>query len=339
VLLSGQGIELRVWFERRGYVKDEQIVWAPHRREVDPSIMSEQGALDGGALIGTLRLDQMSDDQAHALVEDRRGDPGYLELGKWAVSQIIHPKIERLVNLLRTTYGQYWVAAPERWDSRKLSLGHYCHVILQTRWSLDGGASWHEFCPDEPTSAPISVTWNGVAYRELLTEADWRALGDVYMSDLEPGPAALAFARAREIFGSQDLATSSMAAVTALELAMGEFLQRQSADRKPLADAAAKAKDLPMDVRLFLIGSTYSLGSDDELEQALEVIRIRNEAVHQAKMPRDGDEKKVETLLRVISRMLPGPPVKLAIPLKGGTRMSPQHWEELYERGRLPSPS
>jgi hypothetical protein len=298
-------------------------------------MMSEQGALDGGPLFGTLRVDQISDDQAQALVEDRLGDPGYLQLGKWAVSQIIHPKIERLVNLLRTSYGQYWIAAPERWDSRKMSLGHYCHVILQTRWSLDGGASWQEFCPDERTTAPITLVWDGSGFRELLTEADWRALGGVYLSDLEPGPATFAFARARESLASQDLATSSMAAVTALELAMGEFLQRQAANRKPLEDAAAKAKDLSMDVRLFLIGSTYGLGSDDELEQALDVIRIRNEAVHQAKMPRTGDEKKIETLLRIVSRMLPGPPAKFAIPLKiGGDRMSAAHWDELYQTGR-----
>jgi hypothetical protein len=72
------------------------------------------------------------------------------------------------------------------------------------------------------------------------------------------------------------------------------------------------------------------LASDHELEQALEVIRIRNEAVHQAKMPRAADGEKLETLLRVISRMLPGPPVKLATPLKvGGARMPAQHWEEL----------
>jgi hypothetical protein len=121
--------ELRVWFERRGYIGTEGpdegfIRYSPDRREVDPAIMERQGVLEAGPLLGAIGLRDVPNDQFRAVAEGRTGDPAYVALGKRVVKRVVYPPVSRLIDILRTTYGQFWFRPLAPWDSRRQSLGN-----------------------------------------------------------------------------------------------------------------------------------------------------------------------------------------------------------------------
>lgn len=105
------------------------------------------------------------------------GVPAYEALGKRIV-RLIRPPVNKLINLLRANYGQYWLREIEEWDSRSRSLGSFC-AGLGVRWSLDGGKTWSNFVPTERFAESYGFTTlpSDEDFRqELLTEDDWREL-------------------------------------------------------------------------------------------------------------------------------------------------------------------
>lgn len=136
--------ELKVSFEHRGYVDDGYVRFDWKRDEVDPSIIPRQAVLEGGHLAGWLKI-ELPDEELEALRKVSTGDPAYEALGRRLI-KLIRPPVNKLINLLRTNYGQYWLREIEEWDSRSRSLGSFC-AGLGIRWSLDGGKTWGNLSP------------------------------------------------------------------------------------------------------------------------------------------------------------------------------------------------
>jgi hypothetical protein len=99
---------LKVWFERRGYVRDGMIEFDYKRKEVEPAIIPKQVVLEAGPMTGSFTIKDVSDVELEAVKGNKEGDPNYISLGKRIVS-IIQPPVSNLLRILRIQYGQYWL--------------------------------------------------------------------------------------------------------------------------------------------------------------------------------------------------------------------------------------
>src|SRR5205085_8139310 len=109
--------ELKVSFEQRGFVDDSgHVRFKWERHEVDPAVIPRQAVLEGGYLVGWLKI-EVPDEEVENLRKVTTGDPAYEALGRRIV-RLIRPPVNKLINLLRANYGQYWLKEIEEWDSR-----------------------------------------------------------------------------------------------------------------------------------------------------------------------------------------------------------------------------
>jgi hypothetical protein len=109
VYCPDENTEIKLWFERRGYTGERGFIeYDLNRREVDPTIMERQEVLKGGPLVGRVTLRNLSAEDLRPIIEDTKGAPKYVALGK-KVTHLLSPRIRRLVSILRTCYGQYWI--------------------------------------------------------------------------------------------------------------------------------------------------------------------------------------------------------------------------------------
>jgi len=58
---------LKVWFERRGFVRDGFIVYDRKRQEADSEIIPKQAVLDAGPLRGLLEIQEISAEEIMSL--------------------------------------------------------------------------------------------------------------------------------------------------------------------------------------------------------------------------------------------------------------------------------
>ena len=104
--------QLDVWFERCGFIRDQEVVFDYQRREVDPHLMSQQGVLDAGALRGLLRVAEPPQPALKAIVDNVKGNPDYLEFSKRLIEDVLYPRLTSFLDILRIRFGQYWIPDP-----------------------------------------------------------------------------------------------------------------------------------------------------------------------------------------------------------------------------------
>ena len=225
LLQSPGGTELRVWFDRCGYVDDKRIQFDPERREIDPEVMACQGLLDAGPLNAELRYVGVSDEEIAAL---RRADfsagrtdpePLYEALGK-RVSKLIGPPIHKFTQLLAINYGQYWLQPWLPYDSTQhATLGSY-FSLCGAQWKSNTGEKWIPFRPsrlETHFSAEIPSRFD-----EYLNKKDWRQLAQLAHSKEEPQLAVQCIALVNELVGQDRLRHALIECVTAFEVAFAE---------------------------------------------------------------------------------------------------------------------
>jgi len=300
---------LQLWFERRGYT--ESIVQFDfERQEVDANLVSKQGRLDAGPLFGRLRLADISNDVIDALRHDLTGDARYLALGKSVVSSV-HPIIERLLRLLRVRYGQHWLNVLERWDSRRLSLGAICYD-WNMRWSDDDGANWHLFKPDKMVRkyGPGERT----KFNEYLTQLDWLDLKTAVEKGDDPSLATELATNSHRLISETELRHAVVEAVSALEVAISEAVRGPIKQSHELTDSAASfLKDTPLKTRLVVAASLIGDIAPGKVEDALRAIKLRNEIVHEGRVPEQQDMKQVRAVLEVAATLMSGPRMKFPV--------------------------
>lgn len=302
--------KLEFWFERWGFVNEttdgikDFILFSYSRKEVDPERMTWQAILDAGPLMGMLTILDLSQEEALALSENRVGDSAYVKLGKKVV-KLMFPPISKLIHVLRDSYGQYWLKSLSRWDSRHESLGHYCGTVLGLEYSLDGGYTWKRFQPDK-SEQTIVVNHRRISLAEYLQERDWRELGRIVNAAVGPTLASDTLIRAHKALDSGNLQYALIEGITALEMAISEYMTRYFKGKKVLDSSLSPFWNLPLRTQLVSVAAASGRITPQDSEMAILAIELRNRVIHEGENLASEAFDTVHTLLRVVASLLLG---------------------------------
>lgn len=322
---------LKVWFERRGFVDDGLIKFDVTRKEVDSTIIPTQAALVAGSLFGLLEIQEPTPAEIASLLENRTGDPTYKALGDRVVNKLIYPPVSRFIDTLRTKYGQYWIRELHNWDSRNGTLGAYCHSLL-LKWSLDDGATWSDFIPDEPMVYTTVMVGTVESFRKYLTQEDWKDLAQLSSQKYEPPLASLFLSRASQLLDEEDYKYALIEGITALELAVSEAIKPKLLVDDNLIKSIQRFWTLPIGTQVIIVATLSGKISQENLSHSLEAIEIsnsiRNQAIHEGKIPRDEMKAHLSGLLKTVSALLFGSNYKLPSARLGNRVMTVEEWEQ-----------
>lgn len=307
--ITDPGAELKVWFERRGYVEDGWIKFDCNRKEVDSKIMRNQAKLVAGPLFGMLKIQNISTAEEEALRQNSMGDSQYMALGK-RVLRLIENPVAGILDMLRIIYGQYWLAEFLKWDRQNQidSLGNYC-FRLGMKWSLDDGKTSSDFLPDKPIAIEGMTIQMGRDYSDYLSSNDWESIqGELrHQRGYKPSLAEQVFARANRLLKEDDMKYAYVESVTAFEIAVGDFIKDLLGDSKALKKAIGNIGIGAKGAFLSVVSGKNNLA---DVELAFSAIETRNKIVHEGYEPIDNDKTELEALLKVISTLLPAPVYK-----------------------------
>lgn len=321
---------LKIWFERRGFVQGGFIVFNYKKHEVDAKIIPSQGVLEGGPLFGLLEVRGLSDKELEAIREDKKDDH-YIAFGKKIINKIIYPCVSRFLNILRINYGQFWIKNLNKWDARNESLGSYCS-LLELSCSSDGGKNWHKFRPNEPSTMRKAKISSHEEFKQFITDDDWQKIKLLVQSDLETTLAIESLVRSRKFLSRGNIRNSLIEGVTALEIAIEEFIRNQikSAgypndffDINIIKDLRHKLKNIAA------IRGNFPI---DNIEKALEVINKRNKVVHEAWNPPEESFPSIKSelfgLYYIVNCLLETPIIKFPSPNPGNYIVPPEYWDK-----------
>lgn len=333
---SDPNAQLKIWFEQWGFKENNGFIKFDYeRREVDPNIIPMQAILDAGPLMGSLEIQALSKEKLASLQGNRTGDTHYIDLGKKIVTLIQQP-VTRFLEVLRTNYGQYWIRRLEKWDSREMSLGAYCHR-LNLKWSLDEGETRAHFEPDKRI-AYLGVTLHiDKDFREYLTKDDWQELREASQQRYEPSLSAKLLARSHQFLNQDNLKHAFIEGVSALEIALGEFIRQKLDNNKSLAEDMQSFWQLPLKAQMVTILSVLGTVQLGNVEVTADAIEIRNKVVHEGLEPDEEAKHALSGLLRTAAALLPGPRFRFPS-INPGNAMRPlSEWEKQMkkdDRGR-----
>lgn len=324
---SDKGIHLRVWFERCGYTVMNMVEYDDVRREVDPAIMRNQARLDGGPLVGQIKLD-LKPEELTKLTGSEIGDDIRIRLAQKLIDHI-QPATGRLVDIVRTTYGQYWLPEFRPWDSRQQGLGFYCRHVLHLYWSFDSGSTWSEFVPDQPT---VRVHFpREPDYSQYITESDWRGVAKLAALPGKEPLAAMLISQSRNYLHSGDLRHAVIEGVSALDVAVNGFMREKLKGSGQLQKVAQSFFQLGLAAQAIIVMSSLGDISAEEMEIVARLVDVRNNVVHKGLTPSEDDANQLEALLKTTSKLIPGPVFKFPTLYYGNRVMSSDEWQRAYE--------
>jgi hypothetical protein len=300
--------ELRVWFEQNGFIENGRVRFDYERKELDANTISQHPLLDAGPLIGTLKLPNVPDEALEALQENRAGDPAYVGFGRRVV-HLIHDPVARLLGVLRTNYGQYWIIDLKEWHSRDQSLGRYFSLVIQTKWSLDEGVTWQDFLPDNPELLPSS-DGSPATYESLLTQQDWRELQQHLSEGYEPRLAAELVTGTHQLIERQDLRGAVLQTTLALEVALNEFMHRKMRMNRILADNLQPWASLGLPARLAAVATLSGVVSPQQVESALKLAEMNQKIIQEGWIPPFTAREELRHAMQTVAALLSGPSFK-----------------------------
>lgn len=322
-------IKLKVWFERRGFVEDGSIRYDLKRREVDPQIMATQAVLEGGRLMGLVEYHNITNEELTTLKENKVGDVAYVKLGTKIIKIISIPLVEFL-QLLRIRFGQYWINELEKWNSTEESIGQYCRFWF-LRWSSDEGKTWSDFVPDKKQRAVdvyLDATGDFLSY---LTENDWKSLPELLKNKDGFSLAEITLNRTHQYLDQGDLRHAIIEGATAVELAIPEFFRLRLGNNERLQKEMGGFWNSSASTQLIAIGSAIGI-SQKNIENTIDVIKLRHKIVHEGLTPDKNDERKVRTLLRTVAFLFGEPKFRFPKSNHGNAIMPLGEWEKEYKK-------
>jgi hypothetical protein len=332
ILNNDQNTELKIWFERFGFVDGSLIEFDYHRQEVDPNIIPQQAIIEAGPLMGLLEIREISEEELIPLTENSIGDENFITFGKKVVNKLIYPSVARFIRILRTNYCQYWIQDLEKWDSRRESLGRYCQKRLHLKWSLDGGDTWSDFVPNKPIGPPccVEITLGfSEIYLEYITSEDWQKLRKAIQDEYDPTTAANFLARTNQFLDQGNLKHALIEGVSAFELAINEFFRHKMIDddSKSLRDGMKSFMELSL--RAQIISISLALGNIpvQDIKNAVNVVNMRNKLIHEGRDPPKEAKDEICGLLNIIKELLSGPRFKFPKSNPGNLIMSNEDWK------------
>ena len=332
-----QGTTVHFWFERYGRLEGSMIMFDGRHRDVDPAVMDRQGKLEAGPLFFSVEIADPPAEEVEAIAAERYDSPEYDRLGKRVVKKNLDPIARRFLQTLRFNFGQYWLDDWPSWDSREMSLGNYCH-LLNMKWRIPPRRKARPFMPTSRTRAPIALGAGiGSTWSEYLSKADWRDLETVLQEDTEPSIAVRVLIRAHELLEQGELRAGVIECATALEIAVDQRF-RQAVG--PHAEKAQTFFQLPLATRVIASG----VGPDGKLfsgvDEALKLITVRNEIVHEGVEVPSGFGKTARATLELVRQILGEGEIRLPTAGAGNLLVAnPSQWESRYKNSKAPGGS
>jgi hypothetical protein len=342
---------LKIWFERRGFVDGNLLKFDYERQEVDPQIMSKQGRLDAGPLIGLLEIRGLSSEEVASLKEKKASDKQYSVLEK-KVIKLFYPCVNKFLSILRGQYGQYWIPEIEKWNSHKESASSYLRRFGFPKWSLDGGKTWQIFASPNEVRLSVGALRKQQDFREYITKEEWQEIPSLLQSESEPSLGASVMVEAVELFDHGYIRYAIIDAVTALEIALGESFREQLAkaieftfntedlpfyiqiaiaasidDNKPYSRKIEKIKTIFYNLKIpekFTVMATLLQIPQPDREYTLKIIDIRNRMIHQGEPPSDNIEAEFSGLLNAFMLLLPNRSYRFPLAHAGNRVITPE---------------
>lgn len=318
--------ELKLWFERYGFVDRDFIRFDKERREVDANIMAKQAILDAGTLKGLLSIRNATEEEITILQSSEKGDPNYEALGKRIVN-LLYPPLSSFIDILRINYGQYWIRSLEKWDSREHSLGSYCGLRLNLQWSTDESETWTPFVPNEPMGEVRTIVLIDRRYDEYITQEDWHNLGETMKRGYVPSPAASMLLRTHQYLDQGSLKYAFIEGVSALEIAISEFIRGQLEEIEDLITSARSFRQLPLATQITILGSTLCKNNLDDVQSAVKAIDTRNKIIHDGYNPPNSKKGQILGLLKTTSVLLSGTEFRFPTINPGNAIKPIEDWE------------
>ena len=155
---NSRNLNIKLWFERCGYIENGWVRFDYKKREIDPKILYRQAKVDAGPLRGKIEIKGLKEEEVQTIVDNKINDKKYVKIGK-RVTKIINEYIIPFINTLRYHYGQYWIRELHSWNSKKESLGNYLKHLYM-KWSTDDGTIWQDFIPNKIESRTAIIILN-----------------------------------------------------------------------------------------------------------------------------------------------------------------------------------
>lgn len=334
----GDRRQLQLWLDRTGYVRDGFIEFDRVLRDVDATLVSQQGLLFANPLRGTLELPNVTDEEASVLREERFDDAAYKALGRGIV-KLLDPVLVSLIEHLRTRYGQRWITPFRLFDSRTTDVASRC-VHLNLRWSVGAGTNWARLTPSHDPVALIGGRRRARDFLQYITEEDWAEIARCTWFKMEPPLAAQLLARATELSDHREQRAALVEGVTALEIALDAFVRRNLTGPSALRDSLSAFGNLSLPTKLGIVAASVGVKDAARVEQTLRAISLRNRIVHEGWTPEEDVGDVVNALLSTVRALLRGSVRKSPATILDNWRRSPEEWEREYARdARTPDDS
>ena len=303
---DGDPHEIRVWFARNAKLDGGFLKWDQKGTEFDSALMRRQGKLDAGWLVGKMSM-PVSGTELAALRHnpiatprefgDVTEDPAYVGLAKRLI-KTLQPRLAAFVSTLRCQYGQYWLEAPRPWDSRSETLGAYCSGQLQLRWWYEK-KEWYWFLPTRSGFSMVCQILPDSHFDQYLTEADWRRLQRIRCLDDVPTELQL-LSNAGKSLDFGDYRHAFVEVCAALELTISSRLAAKNDKVKRAINGfrSGQTQMAQVAVVLLLIGA-----SEDEIQNTLEAVEIRNRVVHEGYVPGESDGWNLRKVMQAIEKI------------------------------------
>ena len=280
--------------------------------------------MDAGPLFGEYITRHYTKKEIEAVVSESTNDDEYILFGKRIVSAISEP-VSNFVNLLRFTYGQYWLSPLRPWDSREMSIGAYCTNIY-LRVFVDDTGDGIKIVPTDPVHR-FTVTMGGKEYDEYLSQSDWREIQSVANDLPSASLATQIFGSVSRLIDSQMLRQAFFEATTSLELALAEYRKNVISNLDVKDEYLGQLANLSLGAQLLAIAPALPELISCRVDEAVRAIEIRNQIAHEGYHPIERDERYLRTLSEVIGHLLGQPVIKLPS-LSIGNSLSPPKQSE-----------
>lgn len=296
---------LQVWFDRTGYVEAGRIKFDYERAEIDPELIPLQDILDAGPLRGMIKIEEPGDEILFALQQNVADGPPYSNFGR-KIYRMVHPQLNRFLGILRANFGQYWINELSEWNPSEQSLGTYFSTIIQIKWGVDDAGEWRDFVPESTPAVSAPEEASSPEYGNYLAAADWDELQQAVGRDHVPSLAATTLVRTHRLIEEHALKQALVEGVTALEIAINEYVQARLQSNRFLADRLPFFWNLSLTDRLVALATTLNVPLP-EVEGTLKCVEMRNRMVHGNWEPPLSARTELQSLLKTVGSLLPGP--------------------------------
>ena len=224
-----------------------------------------------------------------------------------SIAKLISKETQKILDVVRYNFGQYWIIDNIDWDSRQYSLGYYCKNVLNLSVFDDTTGKWMDL---EPNESVATLTMNSVVpidTTEYLTEQNWIKLKELIYTNHTPSFAQRQLVKAFITLDTKDIVKAFIDSVTVLEIALDQYFKSISAKSEKIGKQLNRFKELGNKEQLSMIFADKKEILVKDLEDSIDAIEIRNKIVHEGHIPKNEDVSKVRALLKLNSIIINEP--------------------------------